>query len=238
MKYFVSALILAVTGVPASAAVMFDGTSALVTTRIDGVGDEIRDNGSVTPGPFSVSSSQSLSSVDGGAASFSSVEVIEQTENSGTVLFSQVTEATGISNSVSAFGNFDVFFILDAPGIFSLTYAVSTEGDDLVAMPPLAQQAFIDDFGGNYFLSLDPLFGSGTMSAALSAGSYAFRIQDFYANRIENAEARRTLSSRFNYALSSAAAVPESSTWALLILGFGLVGINLRRKNKLLPVSV
>lgn len=91
-----------------------------------------------------------------------------------------------------------------------------------------------DNFGNPfYYITTGPTFldGSGVRFNAGAATNIAFFHQDGVANDRYRVNGNGTISS-FGPATSSPAAVPEPATWAMMLLGFGLMGAAMRYRRR------
>jgi hypothetical protein len=83
----------------------------------------------------------------------------------------------------------------------------------------------------NYSSTLSGLINVSTYSfSSLAPGSYTLTLSGIGATNLINGYAG-------TYKVAAAPAVPEADTWLMLIVGAGLVGFQLRRKQRALPVS-
>jgi PEP-CTERM motif len=92
----------------------------------------------------------------------------------------------------------------------------------------------INFFSGNSLVSsftgtqvLHPLGADGNQNANGTNQRVTFNFYDEGVNKVQFLSSRNS----FEFDNISALAVPEPQTWAMLVLGFGIVGITARRKN-------
>jgi hypothetical protein len=70
----------------------------------------------------------------------------------------------------------------------------------------------------------------GPVALTNGGGYFAYKLQDITSGVFtHNAEA--TFGNITSYQIADAGAVPEPASWAMLIAGFGLVGVKLRRRR-------
>lgn len=80
------------------------------------------------------------------------------------------------------------------------------------------------NFGNGIFLYGPQLFMGSTSNPVLSLGT-------FFLSDIQPPFSTSQLQVNYRLVVSQVAAVPESSTWAMMIGGFGLLGAGLRRRS-------
>jgi hypothetical protein len=125
--------------------------------------------------------------------------------------------------------------------VFNLDFDVLGSGDDLFGLGQW-QLEFIGD--GLEFFTLSDGFASGTLDNR-HTGSFSHLLRNGVNYRVSlinlNSLGSFTpnhqsaaMDATFNWSISPVAGVPEPSTWALSILGFGLAGAALRRRNRAL----
>lgn len=79
------------------------------------------------------------------------------------------------------------------------------------------------DIGGDILLQVGAGAGAQGFNAPLGPGTYSVWIQETGTG---------TANYAFNFLVAS---VPEPATWAMMIVGFGAIGVSLRRRRKLAP---
>ena len=89
---------------------------------------------------------------------------------------------------------------------------------------------FSKTFGGSALVAS----ANGNQTAAGTNRRFYF---DFGSQKINKIEFKSTGNSFEFDNIATAAAVPEPATWAMLITGFGLVGMSMRRRNRIATVS-
>lgn len=89
---------------------------------------------------------------------------------------------------------------------------------------------FTQTFGGASLVAT----ANGNQSDAGTNRRFYF---DFGSEKINTIEFKSTSNSFEFDNIAAAAAVPEPATWAMLITGFGLVGLSMRRRNRIATVS-
>lgn len=84
---------------------------------------------------------------------------------------------------------------------------------------------------------------NGTTAFGLTAGDYTFSVFEGSFSALGTAfasgagTANISRGGAFNFSIADAAAVPEPSTWAMLIVGFGAVGFAMRRSRQRVRVA-
>ncbi len=96
---------------------------------------------------------------------------------------------------------------------YDVTFNIRADDDAFLFVNSL----FVTGLGG-----VHPITASPPGTVRLGAGSHDVRL--FFADR-------HTVASGLEFSLFGVAAIPEPATWAMLIAGFGLVGVSLRRRR-------
>lgn len=138
----------------------------------------------------------------------------------GLALFDPIEFATGTATSGAAFIFRDVTDFILGPGQYQL--AAYGYGDP----EKNYNQGFVVPDGSGGPITFDSL--GGRLSAVGTAYSSAPGV---YGDQIDQGV------TRYGAGSFIATAVPEPSTWALLLVGFGLVGGALRRRKQVVRVS-
>ncbi|OYW46021.1 MAG: hypothetical protein B7Z33_09615 [Sphingomonadales bacterium 12-68-11] len=127
-------------------------------------------------------------------------------------------------------GVFQTFTVAESFATFSADIAAYTRANSLGigVLSVLLDGVVMDSYDFGNLSGPATLRSTLDFSAALSAGSHTISLQ---ATRLF-APGRGVTSQYFDNVSLNAAAVPEPATWALMILGFGLVGGTMRRRTK------
>jgi len=129
--------------------------------------------------------------------------------------------------------DWDYFFTADQDGTFNLSYLFDRDGGDLTGLGNWVFEIKGPD--GLEDIDLTRSFGdSHQLSVALKAGqNYAVSLFDLDENHARDGKhLNGGYTARFDWSISPAAAAPEPSAWALMLVGVGLTGAGLRRRRK------
>jgi hypothetical protein len=255
LRYWATAMVFGMAAhTSAMATVIFNGAIGVIDASVTVAGVPSSDPqaaGSPSLGTLNLQSDASDSYVEpsgneASATASSKLVSIINSPNAGEILFQQKNEAhttliestPALIESFATTGATFIFgFSVDAASSFALAYEVSAFGITS-AFTPLAQVAYLQDaLTSDFLFYTDELVdGSfGTTTASLAPGSYQLTISDFYLNSIEafaGDSRSSSLSSRYSFAITSTSAVPEPATWAMMIGGFGIIGVALRSRRK------
>lgn len=151
-------------------------------------------------------------------------------------LLSNTSTAPTTSSSVTAFGfNVDPNATLASSSVDG-TFNVVSSGQ--VSQGYNLEMCFKDGQGnncagspGNQGIAMGGTPGSGTISLAFSGGSPDEIVLSNYLVRYQAVNGNGSAVGR------PIGAVPEPSTWAMMLLGFGAVGASLRRNRKRAPLA-
>ncbi len=114
--------------------------------------------------------------------------------------------------------------VLTVPTAETVTFDVASDDDSFLAINgPGFNNQVIRQVGG-----IHPVWNPGSFTETLGPGTYDLSL--FYVDRLQVAAARDFSVSGAGVTLN--AAVPEPSTWAMMILGVGAIGFALRRQRK------
>ena len=223
----------------ASAAVIFDsGNLGLSTGTSASNGADSVNNG----GPFNYSLATGLSggpasvtsSVTGATATTtgSGLAFISPSAAAGSLAHSSETTAATTSDGAFAQGFMHLQFVLnfsliDSPYNFSLNFDTAGSNN--------TYGAYLQNYSNGTILFSGYTAGMGNLSVAdLTPGSYQFAIFSSYGGyaSCSNADCQSAgyQTGEFNWALTDA--VPEPSTWAMMLLGFAGVGYMTYRRRK------
>jgi len=144
-----------------------------------------------------------------------------------------------------------------APGIYEYTFQFSRPGTG-IAIIDYVQTYNVFDTGGNFLFGNDlSLVSTSLFPAPVTSGSFLFELPKPYstpvAGGIENGLFYTTgafldfdfgtddpvdFSITLARYLPTVGGVPEPATWAMMMLGFGVIGAAMRRRNALISVRV
>ncbi len=184
----------------------------------------------LVPTNFGVSS---LASVDG-ASAYNVVRASFGSADSGTIDMSwgwtigdNSAGGSLVETNLAYPRNWTYSFVATSNGRFSGTYDVVGSGNTFGLQQLYATDDFNVIFNGTVF---DPS-GSGSFSVPLIAGNnYTFSVANF-GNLTNGSNTVAEANASIIWTISS---VPEPSSWAMLITGFGLVGVAARRRREVL----
>lgn len=130
----------------------------------------------------------------------------------------------------SSSANFRYFFTIDEQTLFDVDWGVGAYGEGASGQLPGQVLSLAVQGSGATLLQLGTLGdgASGTRQALLAPGSYELRIGDAFAP-VSAAGRSSGLSSQYSFAMR---AVPEPRTWALMLIGFGAIGVADRRARR------
>jgi hypothetical protein len=192
----------------------------------------------------------------------SSNAVLRDTSINHAVQWTQTVDATNVTLSAILRADDPPFqpvpptlswYVTDALGVGTTAADIIASGTvllptfpfepDFDAMPLTTLATGLNLAAGTYYLVFDgPATGDGewygdftgvttTLAPGFSIGSYfATTSPDPFAPA--SAFAASTSSSRFVFELEGKTAVPEPSTWAMMLVGLGAVGFAMRRKQR------
>lgn len=162
------------------------------------------------------------------------------TTTSGTVNFTGNTTSLAlagnkIAEAYSSGSSFNFDFVLTSSYDLGISYFLS-ETDDFYTANYFQ---VINTKGGPPIYSLNPVNGSydnpttGSATIRLGPGSYAFGITERLGDLTAvQGPAYAAGSHAEQYVFSLAAAVPELSTWAMMVVGLGMIGVLVRRSSR------
>lgn len=198
--------------------------------------------------PFSpVTTSASFSDASG-TASFSAFgsaggALVDSAQGSLTFYASTSASAQpGDGGAIArAISNVVYLFDVAASSRLSLDYTVSVLGESAAAYILLTERSVNNNVVRTLY-SQSRVLTPGTLNFDLTPGTYQLRFSNNVGNAVSEAFSgsdRDSISGTMNFAI---AAVPELGTWAMMIIGFGLVGGVFRRKRSAvfadpLPIS-
>ncbi len=127
----------------------------------------------------------------------------------------------------SSSANYRYFFTTDEQISFDVDWGVGAYGDGADGQLPGQALSLAVRGSGTALLRLGTLGdgASGTRQVLLAPGSYELRIEDAFAP-VAAAGRSSGLSSQYSFTMR---AVPEPRTWALMLIGFGAIGVAARR---------
>ena len=151
----------------------------------------------------------------------------------GRVTFQRTLTPGGIDSGnavTSSSANYRYFFTTDSEAVFDVNWGVAAFGEGADGQLPGQSVSLAVRDGGASLLQLGSLGNgaSGNDQVRLSPGSYEFRIADAFAPQAAAGQSSG-LSSQYSFAIR---AVPEPATWALMVAGFGAIGVAARRARK------
>ena len=238
------ALAAALSATPVLATVSISGTVAAGVQSTLGAFVDTNSNSSSAVAPTStvISTSANASVADGGATNTTNASVTGSwtSANAGNIALAwgwNVNAAGYGSQTIAQTNlaypsNWQYTFKATGNGMFSGSYNVTASGDKFGFQPLYTTMDWSSGtLGGTFF---DPT-GSGTFSVALVSGNtYTMSLAEFgnlFAQRGFNANGSASASVDWKIAYAT---VPEASTWAMLIAGFGLAGVAMRRRATVL----
>ena len=134
-------------------------------------------------------------------------------------------------NAVAASSaNYRYFFTTDEQTLFDVDWGVGAYGDGADGQLPGQALSLAARSGAAPLLQLGALGdgANGTRQVLLAPGSYELRIEDAFGP-VAAAGRSSGLSSQYSFTLR---AVPEPGTWALMLIGFGMIGVAARRRRR------
>lgn len=228
------------TACPAAGATFVSGT--VRTTAFAGLIDQadIQTDQASTASPGSISaSSYAIQTFDGATViSMSDVTAVWTSATAGEVAidwgwdvsFGTRRYPAGASTALSPEApSWSYTFIASRNGMFNLTSSVGLDGTG-TALSPLRGVDSLSSWtsGGTYF---DPS-GSSAYSFDLVGGqTYTVGIRNAGILQGSNGATKGQASADIDWSITYAAVVPEPTTWALMIMGFGAAGAALRRRR-------
>ncbi|WP_341207665.1 PEPxxWA-CTERM sorting domain-containing protein [uncultured Sphingomonas sp.] len=231
-----AAAIVAITPLPSSAAVMI-GTQ-IVDTRLTGTIaaaplDPSGSDAATRAGTISAAAQLVESGGFPAVRGRSSVVAELSSAERGRVTFQRTLTPGGVDsgNAVTASSaNYRYFFATDTEAVFEVDWGVSAFGEGADGQLPGQSVSLAMRGGAAALLKIGPLGNgaSGDTQLLLAPGSYEFRIEDAFAPQASAGQSSG-LSSQYSFAIR---AVPEPATWALMLVGFGAVGMAARRARK------
>ncbi|KTT72830.1 PEPxxWA-CTERM sorting domain-containing protein [Sphingomonas endophytica] len=246
MIRFVAGVMLAGAALPAQAAVTI-GTQ-IVDARLQGViaGQALdrsgSDAGNMT-GRVSadVRSNQAASPSNGGVAMQGIASVVATLADAAhcRVTFRRTLAITAPGSDDSLLtgsSTYRYFFTVDTATAFDLNWGVSGYGASADGLVPAQTVSLTERDTGVSLLRLDGLGdgADGTTQVTLAAGRYTLSVEDAHAP-VSRPGSGSGLSSAYSFAMR---AVPEPSSWALMLVGFGTVGVGLRRARRRVTLAV
>ena len=213
---------------PASAAVIFQDASitSSSTTNAKNIrrNQEVRVKSDETTVPDQLVAIANPSSTVAGASSSGLVNGIATFSGDGSagtfgVNYATSAATTAANATASAIGSYSYLynFVLTSAAKFTGTYSVSNAGNT----NPFAS---LTSIGGTNLPT-----GAGSGSVILGAGTYALGIDSAtFSSNASGVSGLSSLSGNDFYSFSISA-VPEPAAWAMMIVGFGLVGASMRR---------
>jgi hypothetical protein len=179
----------------------------------------------------SISASAQIVAPGGGVSAVratSSILAVLTNAERGRVTFRR-SLTPGVDDAIqSSSANYRYFFTTDAPVAFDVNWGVAAFGTGPEGGVPGQALSLAVRGTADTLLRLGALGdgASGATQVLLAPGSYELRIEDTFA-LVAGPGTRTGLSSQYSFTMR---AVPEPATWMLLLLGFGAVGVALRRR--------
>ena len=146
--------------------------------------------------------------------------VWDASDGNRSVSLSTTAGAGGIMQRVSGF---------NVGSRYRVTFDISTNPFDLAAHPAPSRVTFTTSGGNSSLFSYTLTPSNNPNNMNYSTVSYEF----FAVSTSQNVQFRSLVNSKFGPVIDnvSISAVPEASTWAMLITGFGMVGFASRRRK-------
>jgi hypothetical protein len=240
MRFLVGALLLAGVASPSMATVFNYGMAfAGASVTLGDLTDSFSTGPSMTVVPGTIASLSFASAGDDAGNRASASHFVQATwasANAGTIdiqwgwLSATSDIFTALNTNVTR-ADWTYNFTATGNGTFSGNYRVTGMGDTFGLQPIYGSDDLaFGPYGGNV---LDPT-GAGAFSIALVNGqTYNMRFNNFgnlTANSV-NADASARAIIDWKIAYNNVGGVPEPTSWAMLITGFGLVGATARRRR-------
>jgi hypothetical protein len=228
-----AAIALAGTAAPAMAAVIFNSLTITAATEatVGGGGGTDADSNTVTylTLPVNAFNVQSSAKNTGNGQANAQTSVAVAFASAGAFLFdaTSTTSISNLSNGISASAKagkylFNYIFTLTTPGTLTADWDLSA--------PNVLQPANGPLFGGG--LQLAPT-AVGSTTQALGVGTYSLSMTADFQDLIARTGPGITRGNSSNHFAFQIATVPEPAAWAMMLIGFGLVGSSMRsRKGK------
>jgi hypothetical protein len=228
-----AAIALAGTAAPAMAAVIFNSLTITAATEatVGGGGGTDADSNTVTylTLPVNAFNVQSSAKNTGNGQANAQTSVAVAFASAGAFLFdaTSTTSISNLSNGISASAKagkylFNYIFTLTTPGTLTADWDLSA--------PNVLQPANGPLFGGG--LQLAPT-AVGSTTQALGVGTYSLSMTADFQDLIARTGPGITRGNSSDHFAFQIATVPEPAAWAMMLIGFGLVGSSMRsRKGK------
>ena len=145
----------------------------------------------------------------------------------GTLQFAGAPNSTiGLLGNISS-GSYPE---LRADFLSALTGTVSVDLGDFNADPDLLFLELFDSGSASLgFTSLATLASDTTMHTfTLSGSNIAFAV---FGSRSPSVSGSSVLADNFTFSSGNIGAVPEPATWAMMLIGFGAIGVSMRRRR-------
>jgi hypothetical protein len=242
MRFLVGALLLACVASPSMATVFNSGTvSAGASVTIGGVTDSFSTGPSSTVVPGTIGSlSFGVKSDDAGNFVNAShrVQATWASADAGTIdiQWGWQSAVSGVSSAVDTNltrADWTYNFTATGNGTFSGNYRVTGQGNNTFGLQPIYgdEDVPFGPYGGDVF---DPT-GSGSFSIGLVSGqTYNMRFRNngnVSSGNGYTADGSARAIIDWKIAYNNVGGVPEPTSWAMLITGFGLVGATARRRR-------
>jgi hypothetical protein len=139
-----------------------------------------------------------------------------------------------VNGEVATNGSFSL--VSNDFGLPTAGFLTGQIGNSATTSPPFTNIDFTSVFltntltGENFAFNLfnDPVFSDARIVTPIAIGNYRLTIQGTAQNP---GTAFPVIAGDLTFQRQLAAAVPEPGTWAMFILGFGVLGYGLRRRN-------
>jgi hypothetical protein len=250
-------ILAAASAVPTSAAVVFNFSEVNASTDASlgfgSIEDDDSDSDSSSILPASALHAMATSGVTGGSGAESdhadATAAISASfapdAASGHFIFGPNTTGVSVASPSSLNGDADssanaVYdFTLSGPAVFSLVYTIDSSGFASGGNAPDLSFLLLDLTTFTAIEHTGPLTTSGFFTSPLEAGSYQFFVQNFDAQSSQleaPGETSTGLNADFGFNIAS---IPEPNTWLMATVGFGIMGLRIRRYRRptsLIPV--